>query len=78
VGFFHARQKLHTHPPNNPGENGPGKPATDSDEPRPVVHFRISIDITNEQKVDDILHGLVKRIGKEWRPAVPGMTPAGK
>jgi len=31
-----------------------------------------------EQKVDDILHGLVKRIGKEWRPAVPGMTPAGK
>ena len=31
-----------------------------------------------EQKVDEILHGLVKRVGKDWRPVVPGMTPAGK
>lgn len=31
-----------------------------------------------DQKVDEILHGLVKRIGKDWRPPVPGMTPAGK
>jgi len=31
-----------------------------------------------EKKVEEILHGLVKRIGKEWRPVVPGMTPMGK
>ena len=29
------------------------------------------------QKVDEILHGL-ERNGREWRPAVPGMTPAGQ
>jgi hypothetical protein len=28
-----------------------------------------------ELKVDEILRGL-KRVGKDWRPAVPGMTPA--
>jgi hypothetical protein len=28
-----------------------------------------------EQKVDEILRGL-KRVGKDWRPVVPGMTPA--
>jgi len=31
-----------------------------------------------DQKVTEILHGLLKRVGKDWRPAVPGMTPAGK
>ncbi len=31
-----------------------------------------------DQKVTEILHGLVKRVGKDWRPDVPGMTPAGK
>lgn len=29
-----------------------------------------------ERKVEEILHGL-KRVGKDWRPPVPGMTPAG-
>jgi hypothetical protein len=29
-----------------------------------------------EYKVDEILRGL-KRVGKDWRPPVPGMTPAG-
>lgn len=28
-----------------------------------------------ELKVDEILRGL-KRVGKDWRPVVPGMTPA--
>jgi thioredoxin-like negative regulator of GroEL len=30
-----------------------------------------------EQKVDEILRGL-KRVGKDWRPEVKGMQPAGK
>jgi hypothetical protein len=30
-----------------------------------------------EYKVEEILRGL-KRVGKDWRPPVPGMTPAGK
>lgn len=29
-----------------------------------------------EFKVDEILRGL-KRVGKDWRPPVPGMTPVG-
>ena len=29
-----------------------------------------------ERKVDEILRGL-KRVGADWRPAVPGMQPAG-
>jgi hypothetical protein len=29
-----------------------------------------------EQKVDEILRGL-KRMTKDWRPAVPGMKPVG-
>jgi Thioredoxin len=29
-----------------------------------------------EYKVEEILRGL-KRVGKDWRPTVPGMTPAG-
>jgi hypothetical protein len=30
-----------------------------------------------EQLVDNILHGLLKRVNKDWRPAVPGMQPVG-
>jgi hypothetical protein len=30
-----------------------------------------------QQKVDELLHGL-ERVGKDWRPAVKGMEPAGK
>lgn len=29
-----------------------------------------------ERKVDELLHGL-QRVGKDWRPAVPGMTRSG-
>lgn len=29
-----------------------------------------------ERKIDELFHGL-KRVGKDWRPAVPGMKPAG-
>ena len=28
-----------------------------------------------ERKVDELIHGL-RRVGKDWRPAVPGMQPA--
>lgn len=30
-----------------------------------------------QQKVDELLHGL-ERVGKDWRPQVKGMQPAGK
>ena len=31
-----------------------------------------------DKKVVEILHGLLKRVGKEWRPDVPGMSPQGR
>lgn len=31
-----------------------------------------------EQKIDELLRGLVKRVGKDWRPPVAGMQPAGQ